>query len=279
MMAQAVRATARPGTLLVLSSGLSTAGGFDLRQVGWGASRGGGPRAQAPGPAAPPQWLARQDLRAGRHRRAAACLARSPQWATLTRYWLALCQVAGAASCTVDAVTRPEPPPRSTTPVPVVLVPEVTSFRGPHGGQTTDVPADAFFAFASARLLPGRANPISWADRRQGPRCQHLQRDDHRIRLAGRRLGPPATWPCRPGAPGRSRRGSSRSGFPRPDGPAVGLGTAGQARPACYRHDRLDEALCARLRRVLITLRPARGPLNAGPGYRRLTVPIPIAAT
>ena len=37
MIAQAVRVTTHPGTLLVLSSGLSTAGGFDLRQVGWGA--------------------------------------------------------------------------------------------------------------------------------------------------------------------------------------------------------------------------------------------------
>jgi hypothetical protein len=37
MIAQAMRVTTHPGTLLVLSSGLSTAGGFDLRQVGWGA--------------------------------------------------------------------------------------------------------------------------------------------------------------------------------------------------------------------------------------------------
>ena len=37
MIAQAVRVTTPPGTLLILSSGLSTAGGFDLRQVGWGA--------------------------------------------------------------------------------------------------------------------------------------------------------------------------------------------------------------------------------------------------
>ena len=72
----------------------------------------------------------------------------------MTRYWLALCHVAGAASCAVDAVTRTDPPSRSTTLVPVVPVPRVTSFRGPHG-QTTNVPADMLFAFNSARLLPG----------------------------------------------------------------------------------------------------------------------------
>ena len=37
MIASAVRVTSGPGTLLILSSGLSTAGGFDLRQVGWDA--------------------------------------------------------------------------------------------------------------------------------------------------------------------------------------------------------------------------------------------------
>jgi hypothetical protein len=37
MIAAAVRVGSPPGTLLILSSGLSTAGGFDLRLVGWDA--------------------------------------------------------------------------------------------------------------------------------------------------------------------------------------------------------------------------------------------------
>ena len=46
---------------------------------------------------------------------------------------------------------------------------------------------------------------------------------------------------------------------------AVGLGTAGQPRSACYRHGHLDEAICARLRRVVITLYSApAAPLTAG---------------
>ena len=40
MIAAAARVTSPPGTLLILSSGLSTAGGIDLRQVGWGAGPG-----------------------------------------------------------------------------------------------------------------------------------------------------------------------------------------------------------------------------------------------
>lgn len=36
-MAAATRITSRPATLILVSSGLSTAGAFDLRQVGWEA--------------------------------------------------------------------------------------------------------------------------------------------------------------------------------------------------------------------------------------------------
>ena len=155
MIAQAVRVSTRPGTLLILSSGLSTAGGFDLRQVGWGAD----PRTAAAS-------LSRQGQlpRLAGWRVVFSGLADTagrqpvlpvPQRTILTRYWLALCHAAGAVSCSVDGVTRPDPPSRSTTPVPVVRLPRVISYRGPHGGQTTNVPADAFFAFNSARLLPG----------------------------------------------------------------------------------------------------------------------------
>ena len=154
MMAQAVRVTSVPGTLLVLSSGLSTAGGFDIRRVGWGAD----PRAVVVSlnhrgllPRLAGWHVVFSGLADTGGRQPALPL---PQRTVLTSYWLSLCHEAGAASCAVDAVTRPELPSRSTTPVPVVAFPQVTSFRGPQG-QTTDVPADAFFPFDSARLLPG----------------------------------------------------------------------------------------------------------------------------
>ena len=255
MIAQAVRVTTHPGTLLVLSSGLSTAGGFDLRQVGWGAD----PRTAAAS-------LSRQGLlpRLTGWKVVFSGLAdtsgRQPapplsQRTVLTRYWLALCHAAGAASCSVDAVTRPDPPSRSTTPVPVVRFPRVISYRGPHGGQTTNVPADAFFAFNSARLLPG-------ADLILGPIAAQA-RDRHReVSIIGYASpdGGTAAYNLALSAD-RARAVRARLvslGVPAGlIGRAVGLGTAGHPRSACYRDGHLDEATCARLRHVLITLRSA----------------------
>jgi outer membrane protein OmpA-like peptidoglycan-associated protein len=254
VIAQGVRVTSVPGTLLVLSSGLSTAGGFDIRQVGWGAD----PRTVA---VSLNHWGLLPRL-AGWHvvfsgladtggRQPAVPL---PQRTILTSYWLALCQVAGAASCAVDGLTRPEPPSRSVTPVPVVTFPRVTSFRGPHG-QTTDVPADAFFPFDSAQLLPGadavlgplaaearaqylQVTIVGYASPDGGTNAFNLALSAARARAVETRLvalGVPASLVVK----------------------AMGLGTAGQPRSACYRQGRLDEAICAQLRRVVITLYPA----------------------
>jgi outer membrane protein OmpA-like peptidoglycan-associated protein len=259
MIAQAVRVTSVAGTLLVLSSGLSTAGGFDLSQVGWGAD-----------PHGVAVWLNQQGLLprlAGWHvvfsgladttgRQPALPL---PQRTILTSYWLALCQEAEAASCAVDAITRPEPPSRSTAPVPVVAFPQVTSFRGLQG-QTTDVPADAFFPFDSARLLPGadavlaplaaeargqyrQVTIVGYASPDGGTDAYNLALSAARAQAVKTRLvalGVPASLILK----------------------AVGLGTAGQSRSACYRQGHLDETMCAQLRRVVITLYPAP---TAGP--------------
>ena len=256
MIAQAVRVTTRPGTLLVLSSGLSTAGGFDLRQVGWGAD----PRTAAVSLSHRgllPRLTGWKVVFSG----LADTSGRQPappvsQRTVLTRYWLALCHATGAVSCSVDAVTRPDPPSRSTTPVPVVRFPRVTSYRGPHGGQTTNVPADAFFAFNSARLLPG-------ADIILGPIAAKA-RDQHReVTIIGYASpdGGSGSYNLALSAE-RARAVRARLislGVPAGlIGKAVGRGTASRPRSACYRDGHLDEAVCARLRRVLITLRSAR---------------------
>ncbi len=255
IIAQAVRVTTHPGTLLVLSSGLSTAGGFDLRQVGWGAD----PRTAAVS-------LRRRGLlpRLAGWKVVFSGLADTsgtqpappvPQRTILTRYWLALCHAAGAVSCSADAVTRPDPPSRSTTPIPIVRFPRVTSYRGPHGGQTTNVPADAFFAFNSARLLPG-------ADIILGPIVARA-RDQHRevtiIGYASPDGGSAAYNLALSAERARAVRARLISlGVPASlTGQAVGLGTAGQPRSACYRDGHVDEAICAQLRHVLITLRSA----------------------
>jgi outer membrane protein OmpA-like peptidoglycan-associated protein len=255
MITQAIRVTSRAGTLLVLSSGLSTAGGFDLRQVGWGANpqtaaaalrrRGLLPRLSG--------WhVVFSGLADTAGRQTVLPL---PQRTILTRYWLALCRVAGAASCAVDAVTRPEPPPRSTTLVPAVPVPRVTSFRGPHG-QITNVPADALFAFNSARLLPGAdaiIRPVALKTRRQqlkvtivGYASPDGGTNVYNLALSGKRARAVRTRLIALGVPSSLIV------------KAVGLGTAGRPRSACYRSGRLDESLCARLRRVVITLHPVR---------------------
>lgn len=253
MIAQGVRVTSRPGTLLVLSSGLSTSGGFDLRQVGWGAN---------------PQTAA---VSLGRHGLLPRLTGWSvvfsglgdtagrqpappvPQRTVLTRYWLAMCHASGAAACAVDVVTRPDPPSRSTTPVPVVPFPRVTSYHGPQGGRTTNVPADAFFAFNSARLLPG-------ADTILAPIAARA-RDGHlEVTIAGYASpdGGSGSYNLTLSADRAEAVRVRLIALGVPAGSivqAVGLGTAGKTRVDCYRHGRLDEVICARLRRVLITLR------------------------
>ena len=155
LIASAVRATSPPGMLLILSSGLSTAGGFDLRQVGWDAS---------------PATVAAQ-LKA---RGLLSVLAGwqvvfsglgdtagtqpplpLPQRTTLTSYWMAICHAAGAPSCHADEMTRPDPPSHSKTAVPVVPVPRVQSVRGPHGSTSISIPNDELFGFGGASLLAG----------------------------------------------------------------------------------------------------------------------------
>jgi outer membrane protein OmpA-like peptidoglycan-associated protein len=255
MLAQAIRATAHPGTLLVLSSGLSTAGAFNLVQVGWGADprkvaatlrhRGFLPRLTG--------WHVQfSGLGDTAGRQPALPL---PQRTLLTRYWLAICQAAGAASCTVDAVTRPDPASRSTTPVPIVPVPRVLSVRGPHGTRTT-VPADEFFAFNSARLLPG-------ADAILSPLARQARARRMSITITGY-ASPDGGTPAYNLALSAKRAYAVKArlidlGVPaRQIVEAVGLGLDGKTRVACLRQGQLDEAICARFRRVVITLHSAQ---------------------
>lgn len=141
LMAAGVRVTTAPATLLVVSSGLSTAGGFDLRQVGWDAD---------------PATVAAELKQAGllpslagwkvifsglgdtAGRQPALPL---PQQTTLTAYWMAICRAARAASCVTDDATRPDPAPQGRTAVPVVPVPAVTSVTGPRGATGISAPA------------------------------------------------------------------------------------------------------------------------------------------
>jgi outer membrane protein OmpA-like peptidoglycan-associated protein len=252
MIASAVRVTSPPGTLLILSSGLSTAGGFDLRLVGWDAD---------------PSSIAAQLKRRGllpdlagwrvifsglgdtAGRQPALPL---PQQTALVSYWMAICRAAGAAACQPDETTRPDPPSRSTTPVPVVPVPVVLSVRGPNGATGVSVPSDELFAFDSAVLLPG-------ADAVLGPLAVKA-RSGHLLVTVTGYASPDGGSAAYNLALSRARALAVRArlialGLPPGQITRVtGLGTAGKTTRACDVAGQFDEAVCAQLRRVVVLL-------------------------
>lgn len=258
LLAMAVKVSSVPGTLVVVSSGLSTAGGFDLRQVGWNAN-----------PAAVASQLKHEGLLPslnGWHLifsglgdtagdQPALPL---PQQAELAAYVLAICHAAGAASCRTDDVTRPDPPGLSTYPDPIVPVPVVTSVRGPHHQTSENIPADMFFRLNSAQLLPG-------ADSILGPLA--AQAVAHRLQVSIRGFASPETGtPAFNKALSLARARAIRARLialgvsPNQIVQVRGEGTAGKTAAACYRGGHLDETLCAQLRRVVILLTPSGEP-------------------
>ena len=252
MIASAVRVTSPPGTLLILSSGLSTAGGFDLRLVGWDAD-----------PSSVAAQLKRRGLlpdlagwrlifsglgdTAGRQPPLPL-----PQQTALVSYWMAICRAAGATACQPDETTRPDPPSRSTTPVPVVPVPVVLSVRGPNGATGVSVPSDELFAFDSADLLPG-------ADAVLGPLAAKA-RSGHLLVTVTGYASPDGGSAAYNLALSRARALAVRVrlvalGLPSGQITRVtGLGTDGKTTQACDVAGQFDEAVCAQLRRVVVLL-------------------------
>jgi outer membrane protein OmpA-like peptidoglycan-associated protein len=260
LLAKAVKVSSAPGTLIVVSSGLSTAGGFDLRQVGWYAN-----------PAVVAHKLGREGLLpplAGWHvifsglgdtagDQPALPL---PQQAELVAYILAICHGAGAASCGIDDVTRPDPPALSTYQAPDVPVPVVTSVQGPQHSSNESIPADMFFRLNSSQLLPG-------ADSILGPlaaRAESYHLDVSITGFSSPETGSPAYNQALSLARARSiqARLLALGVSPGQIVQVAGDGTASKTAAACYRSGHLDEAVCAQLRRVVIQLIPV--PSSAG---------------
>lgn len=260
LLARAVKVSATPGTLIVVTSGLSTAGGFNLRQVGWYAN-----------PAAVAAQLKREGLLpalAGWHvifsglgdtagDQPALPL---PQQTELVDYILAICHAAGAASCGIDDVTRPDPPSLSTYPDPVVPVPVVTSVQGPHHWTGENVPADMFFRLNSSQLLPG-------VDSILGPLAARAVAYDLQVSIQGfasPETGSPAYNKALSLARALAVRARLIALGVSPDQivQVEGEGTAGKTAAACYRGGHLDEAVCGKLRRVVILLSPVPGSAN-----------------
>jgi outer membrane protein OmpA-like peptidoglycan-associated protein len=255
LLAAAVRVSSHPGTLIVVSSGLSTAGSFDLRQVGWYA-RPSAVAAQLKDRGMLPRLTGWHIVLSGLADTAGDQPPLPlPQRAELTAYWLAICHAAGAASCATDDTTRPDPSSRSSTPVPIVPVPTVISVQGPHHWAGKSIPADMFFAFNSAKLLPG-------ADAVLGPLAAQAVSGRLKMSITGY-ASPDGGSAAYNKALSLARAMSIRARFLSLGVSAgqivkvAGEGTAGQTAAACYRHGRLNETICARLRRVVILLSPA----------------------
>ena len=248
------RVTSDPATLIVVSSGLSTAGAVDMRQVGWDMNPAG-ISTQLKHEGLLPDMTGWRVIFSGlgdtAGRQPPLPL---PQRTALTALWTAICHAAGAVTCMTDEITRPEPPARSDTPVPVVQVPQVISVHGPGGSMGEIVPTAAFFPFSSAQLLPG-ANAIL-SPLATEARLHHLDVSitgyaspdggtaSYNKALSSRRAGAVAARLIALGVPAGQISN------------VAGLGTADETSQACYRRGILDEAACAKLRRVVIVLSP-----------------------
>jgi hypothetical protein len=254
LIASATRVSPVPGTLIVVSSGLSTAGGLDFRQLGWDAN-----------PAAAATQLKQRGLlpELAKWHVVFSSLADTagsqtplplPQQTELTGYWLAICQAAGAASCETDDVTRPDLPSLSSTVVPTVPIPPVASVQGPHHWAGKSIPDAAFFAFGSSRLLAG-------ADAILEPLAAQAIARHLKVSVTGYASpdGGSATYND---TLSLARAESIRTrlvalGVPPSRIVSVtGAGTAGVTAAFCYRGGQLDEGICAQLRRVVILFSP-----------------------
>ncbi|MGQ0839482.1 OmpA family protein [Actinokineospora sp.] len=144
-----------PGLLLVISSGLSTNGGFDLRKVGWDAD-----------PATVAQQLAGAgllpDLRGWRVLFTGIGSTAGDQPALplplrtkLVDYWMAICTAAGALPCAIDDTRVPPVPSLATVETPIVPVKGVSSVEGPNN-TVTAVLSNSMLGFDgdSAELSP-----------------------------------------------------------------------------------------------------------------------------
>lgn len=255
LLSKVARAGSGPATLIVVSSGLTTSGGLDMRQVLWGADpadvaqqlkvRGLIPTLSGwtvvfsgLGDTVPPQ----QPLA-------------TPQRSTLAAYWTAVCKATGARSCTVNGEPRAANPPRSTTPVPPVPVPAVDSVVGPGGVTTTTLPADALFAFDSATADPSAQHALQplAAD----ARARHL-----RVAVTGY-ASPDGGTADYNRALSQRRANAVRDllvqlGLPVDQFDTVtGVGVDEYPPDACTTGGQLDRAKCAQLRRVVVVTGPS----------------------
>jgi OmpA-OmpF porin, OOP family len=172
----------------------------------------------------------------------------------LTAIWAAIARAGGATSVQIDPAPLSGAAPAGGPPVSLVPVPTVSSVHDP-GGTHITMPDLLLFHFNSAILIPAAdavLQPVVGQARRQ-----HLGvaitgyaspegNADYNIALSERRaiavrdrlivLGLPAAQIT----------------------DVTGVGAAGQSPDSCFVNGHLNEARCALLRRVIVTLSPSR---------------------
>jgi len=257
-MATAARTSVGPATMFLISSGVSTAGGLDLRQVGW--EDGPQTLAAALGEKGLIPRLSGWDViytGLGDTQEPQAPL-ELPQRAALSSYYLAICRASGAASCEVDQTLRDTRRPNSTTPEPTVAVPEPTTVVGPGGATTTRFPTDSLgFAFDSARLGPG-------ADAQLEPSVAQAIASQSIVTVAGTASPEAGTgsynqWLSQARSEAVAKAMQSL-GLPASQlGSVTGLGTNGVPASDCIVGGQIDEVVCSQYRTVVVTLTPPRG--------------------
>ena len=244
---------ATPGSgITVISSGLSTKGALDWRQLGWEADGRAVAQELATRQLMPDLWGRRITFvglgdTGGLQPRLPA-----PLRSRVINVWVAVCQGAGASSCTVDNGLRPQLPPASTVPEPVVSIPQVSSVIGPAGQLQQSIPSDLLgFSLDSAQLGPD-------ADTLLQPLVQRALAERRPVQVVGH-TDPRGT--AAHNAELATQRATavsdrlSKLGLP-PELliPPSGVGATADAPDAGYTDGRIDESKCAGLRRVVISL-------------------------
>jgi outer membrane protein OmpA-like peptidoglycan-associated protein len=252
----ATRAVPPPATLILVSSGLSTSGGLDFRQAGWVAT----PSSLAAQleshhllPSLNGYHVVFSGLGVVDGRQPVLPL---PAQDVVKNYWMAICQVAGAASCRVDDTTRAVLPSLSQLPVPLVSPRQGWIYKGQHGSLTAKLPDALLFSFDSAALL-------SSADGILQPLVKRAQRHHLLVSITGS-ASPDGGTPAYNLALSQRRAQAVRNRLVALGLPAswitkvTGLGTDGHGPGACLVHGQLSEARCAKLRQVVISMTPYR---------------------
>jgi OOP family OmpA-OmpF porin len=172
----------------------------------------------------------------------------------VTAIWVAIAKAGGATSVRVDPAPLGGPAPARVPLVLPVPVPAASIRTGP-GGTLISLPDVLLFYFNSATLAPAADAVLQPLAERA--RSQHLG-----VSITG--YASPEGSAAYNTALSERRAIAVRNrlialGLPAAQITHVtGAGTDGQTLGACLTHGQLDEAKCATLRRVMVTLSPAK---------------------